>query len=436
MTTTEDTSTDELLPPERSGPRRAGSRRGKAARRVLDHPRIPLELELTGFAAGGKALGHAPDGRIVFVERGIPGERVVVEITKDDPSYLEAAVVAVIEASEHRVEPPCEYFGRCGGCQLQHVAYPEQLRLKTEIVREQFRRIGHFEDAPLRDMIGMTEPWAYRNHMRFTVRRDGDVGFMEHGTHRFLRIDHCEIAHPKVNRVLKDVQGATMQTTALSVRLGENTGDMLIQPKLRWRPNRSNRGIHSGQQTYNEELGGTRFRVSSPAFFQVNTRQAERMAELVVARVNEVKPRVVVDAYAGVGTFAALLAQTVPEVVTIEWSAAAGSDAEVNLGRLENVTRVVGNVEDHLPGMQPSPEVVVVDPPRAGLQPIVIEAILASRVRRLVYVSCDPATLARDVRMLVDGGFTLDEVQPLDMFPHTQHIECVTVLDRDRTAGA
>jgi len=413
-----------------SEPRRAGSKRRKD-RRVLDHPRTPLELTLEGFAAGGKALAHAPDGRIVFVERGIPGERVIAEITREDASYIEAATVAVLDASPQRVEPKCEYFGVCGGCQLQHIAYPEQLRLKTEIVREQLRRIGHFEDAPLQPMLGMDNPWGYRNHLRFTVRRDGDVGFMQHGTHRFLRIDDCKIAHPRVNKVLRDVQGATMQTTALSVRMGEATGDILIQPKLRWRPNRSRR-LQSGQQTYTEALHGTRFRISSPAFFQVNTRQAERMADLVVARVTEARPRVVVDAYAGVGTFAALLAPVVPEVVTIEWSAAAGGDAEVNLGRLDNVHRVVGSVEDHLPGLQPTPDVVVVDPPRAGLQPTVVEAILASRARRLVYVSCDPATLARDLRMFVDGGFALVDVQPLDMFPHTQHIECVTVLDRVR----
>ena len=427
MTTTDDSP---IAAP--SEPRRAGSNRRK--NRVLDQPRRPLELTLEGFAAGGKALAHAPDGRIVFVERGIPGERVIAEITREDTSYIEAATVTVLEASPQRVEPKCEYFGRCGGCQLQHIAYGEQLRLKTEIVREQLRRIGRFEEAPLREMIGMSDPWGYRNHLRFTVRRDGDVGFMEHGTHRFLRIDHCEIAHPKINKVLRDVQGGTMQTTALSVRLGEATGDMLIQPKLRWRPNRSRR-LQTGQQHYTEELHGTRFRISSPAFFQVNTRQAERMAELVVARVAEARPRVVVDAYAGVGTFAALLAQSVPDVVTIEWSAAAGSDAEVNLGRLDNVKRVVGSVEEHLAGLEPAPDVVVVDPPRAGLQATVVEAILASRARRLVYVSCDPATLARDLRLFVDGGFELVEVQPLDMFPHTQHIECVTTLDRVRRPG-
>ena len=400
---------------------------------MLDRPRKPIEIELTGFAAGGKAVGRAPDGRVTFVEYAIPGERVLAEITAETASFVEATTIEVREPSELRVEPRCQYFGRCGGCQLQHVTYGEQLRLKTGIVREQLRRIGRFEDAAidgvLREMIGMADPWAYRNHMRFTVRRDGEVGFMEHGSHRFLRIDHCEIALPAANRVLQDAQGRTMQTRALTVRAGEHSDELLVQPKLRWRPHRRGR-TRSGQPHYHELLRGARYRVSSPAFFQVNSRQAERLIELVVARARVVQPRLVADAYSGVGTFAVALAQVVPDVVTIEASAAAGDDAEVNLAPYDNVRRIVGTVEEQLPALDPAPDVVVVDPPRAGLDVSVIDAIVESRVRRLVYVSCDPATLARDLRRLADGGMELSEVQPIDMFPHTQHIECISTLDR------
>ena len=400
---------------------------------MLDRPRKPIEIELTGFAAGGKAVGRAPDGRVAFVEYAIPGERVLAEITAETASFVEATTIEVREPSELRVEPRCQYFGRCGGCQLQHVAYGEQLRLKTGIVREQLRRIGRFEDAAidgvLREMIGMADPWAYRNHMRFTVRRDGEVGFMEHGSHRFLRIDHCEIALPAANRVLQDAQGRTMQTRALTVRAGEHSGELLVQPKLRWRPHRRGR-TRSGQPYYHELLRGARYRVSSPAFFQVNSRQAERLIELVVARARAVQPRLVADAYSGVGTFAVALAQVVPDVVTIEASAAAGDDAEVNLAPYDNVRRITGTVEEQLPALDPVPDVVVVDPPRAGLDASVIDAIVESGVRRLVYVSCDPATLARDLRRLADGGMELSEVQPIDMFPHTQHIECISTLDR------
>jgi 23S rRNA (uracil1939-C5)-methyltransferase len=421
-----------------AGPPRSNkrARRLKRRRRARGELPPPFEVTLDGFAAGGTAVGRAPDGRVVFVEYALPGERVTAEVTGESPSYLEARAIEVHEASPARVEPPCPYFGRCGGCQLQHIDYPEQLVLKTELVREQLRRIGHFEDPPVATALGMANPWAYRNHMRFTVRRDGDVGFMERGTHRFLRVDRCLIAHDQVNTVLKRTQDSTTGTRQLSVRVGAGTGEVLIQPRLSWRARK--RPIASGQKHYHDELGGRRFRVSAAAFFQVNREQAERLARLVRERVVEAQPRVVVDAYAGVGTFAALLAGGGPwRVITIEESAAAGNDAEVNLADLPEVTRLVGSVEALLPDLDPEPELVIVDPPRVGLAPSVIEALLASACRRLVYVSCDPATLSRDLRLLVDGdpdagrlGFTLASVQPLDMFPQTQHVECVATLDR------
>jgi 23S rRNA (uracil1939-C5)-methyltransferase len=421
------------IPNNIEAPSKKRRQKRRRRRRPLDQPRKPIELELTSFAAGGKAIGHAPDGRIVFVEYAIPGEQVLAEITLETPNYIEATAIEVNKPSEQRVEPPCQYFGRCGGCQLQHISYGEQLRLKTNVVHEQLRRLGGFQevdlDAVLRQMIGMSDPWAYRNHMRFTVRRDGEIGFMEHGSHRFLRVDHCAIALPEANRVLRDSQGRTMQTRALTVRTGENTGEILVQPKLRWRPHRRGR-TRSGQSFYHEQLRGARYRVSSPAFFQVNSRQAERLIELVVARARAVSPHLVVDAYSGVGTFAVALAQVIPDVVTIEESAAAGDDAEINLAPYDNVRRIIGTVEQQLPSITPTPDVVIVDPPRVGLQPSVIEALLESPVRRLIYVSCDPATLARDLRLLVDGGFVLHEVQPIDMFPQTQHIECISTLDR------
>ncbi len=393
-----------------------------------------MELELTGFAPGGKAVAHAPDGRVVFVEYGIPGERVVARVTEEHPTFLEASATEVLTPSPHRIEPRCEYFGRCGGCQLQHVTYEQQLVLKTAVVRDQLERIGGFDAAPLREMIGMDEPWAYRNHMRFTARLEGYVGFMERGTHRFLRVERCPIAIDRINEVLDAVQDATTGTRQITIRAGEQSGELLVQPSLQWRDGREE-AVESGQRWYSERLLGRDFRVSSAAFFQVNTRQAERLAQLVIERVDGAAPDVALDAYSGVGTFAALLAASVPQVLAIEESAAAGEDAEENFAGLDNVTLLIGSVEQMLPDLSPAPDVVVIDPPRAGMRREVVDAMLASTVRRLVYVSCDPATLARDLRLLVDGGFELSEVQPIDMFPQTQHIECVTTLDRQRTSG-
>ena len=408
-------------------------RRRKDAR-AHNRPLVPIELDLTGFADGGRAIGHHQDGRVVFVEYGIPGERVIAEITNDAPGFIEATAVLVLRSSEHRVDAPCGYFGRCGGCQLQHVDYPEQLRLKTGVVRDQLQRIGRFDAAEVEaktlPMLGMDDPWHYRNHMRYTVRRDGQVGFMQRGTHRFLRIEQCEIASDRANELLTGIQDRTMQTQQVSIRVAEQADDYLIQPHLQWRPRTPASRPSSGQRSYHERLGERDYRISAAAFFQVNTRQAEQLLRLVAERVLEAQPNVVVDAYSGVGTFAAQLAAEVSQIITIESSAAADGDAAVNLEGIENVERLVGSVEALLPGLQPSPDVVIIDPPRSGLELSVIQAMIASHAKRVVYVSCDPSTLSRDLRIFVDGGFDLIDVQPVDMFPHTQHIECVTVLDR------
>ncbi|MDA1002409.1 MAG: class I SAM-dependent RNA methyltransferase [Chloroflexi bacterium] len=428
------TPSSQPMRPAAAIPEPVPEQRSRKDRFTVNRPLVPLELEITGFASGARGIGRAADGRIVFVDYALPGEKVIAEVTADHPDYMTATAVQVLRASPERVAPPCEYFGKCGGCQLQHANYDEQLRLKTGIVREQFVRIARMDadavDAVVQPMLGMDDPWHYRNHMRFTVRRDGDVGFMQRGTHRFMRIDECAIALPRVNQILNQAQGRTMEARQLTVRVGENSDEEMIQPKLRWRPKRPGPRPESGQRAYSESLLGETYRVSGPAFFQVNTRQAERLVALALERIEAVSPRVVVDGYAGVGTFAVQLAPRVEQVITIEESAAAGDDAEVNLAGLTNVRRVVAKMEAALPGLTPSPDVVIIDPPRAGLARSVVEAILESAAKRVVYVSCDPATLARDVRLLCDGGFALQDVQPIDMFPHTQHIECVTTLDR------
>ena len=413
-------------------------RRHRKDRHLHNRPLVPIELELTGFAAGGRAIGHAPDGRVVFVEYGIPGERVVAEITWDGPSFIEATAVLVLRSAAARVDAPCGYFGRCGGCQLQHIDYPEQLRLKTEIVRDQLMRLGGFAEDEVRSlvlgMIGMDDPWHYRNHMRFTVRRDGQVGLMQRGSHRFLRIDKCEIAGDRANELLGAVQDRTMQTAQISIRVGEHADDFLIQPHLKWRPRATGARPSSGQRSYHEELEGHRYRISSAAFFQVNTRQAEQLVRLVVERVLEARPDVVIDAYSGVGTFAAQLAPEVTRLLTIELSAAADGDAAVNLAAFDNIERLEGTVERLLPDLR-SGDVVIIDPPRSGLEQVTVEAILNSRARRVVYISCDPGTLARDLRLFRAGGLAIVDIQPLDMFPHTQHIECITTLDRPTGAA-
>jgi 23S rRNA (uracil1939-C5)-methyltransferase len=376
-----------------------------------------IEVTFTDMAYEGHALARYEDG-VVFAEYGIPGERATVELYRKHGGVAHGRVVEVHDASPDRIDAPCPYFGVCGGCQWQHIAYERQLELKRHVVREQLRRIGKFAVQPVAETVGADEPFGYRNHMRFSAGTRGDLGFVRRGSHSLLPIDRCLIAQPAINETLARHRGKTAGLHQLEVRLGVNTGDILIQPS------------ESGEQrgSYREALLGRPFEVSSASFFQSNTHQAERLVELVIEKLAPRPDDLLVDAYAGVGTFAALLAPLVRSVIAIEEAPNAVADAIVNMKDLANVTCIEGKVEHVLPELDQHLDALILDPPRQGCHRAVLDAITTRRPPRLVYVSCDPATLARDLRILVDGGYELLEVTPLDMFPQTFHVECVAAL--------
>lgn len=409
-------------------------------------------ITLTDVAFGGEALGRL-DGKVVFVPYALPGEEVLLDLVEQRRDFARGEVARVLRRSEQRAAPPCPYFGRCGGCQWQHASYPAQLEIKRQIVVQQLARIGRFPDADdlVRPTIGMLSPWEYRNQVRFSFgRRFGELGFTRWRSHRLLRIDHCYLAHPRINGVLYQLQGrlAGERLHQVVVRVGANTGDLLIAPRL------PIEDPPSGQSHLEEELLGRRFRIAAPSFFQVNTRRERRplpaghrpgdwlpplpadglsMAELLALLVLDgVAPQgdeLVIDAYAGVGTFGVLLAPRVRRVIAVEESPVAVQDARHNTRDLPNVEVRAGKAEDLLPQLDVRPDAVVLDPARVGCAPPVLAALIAARPRRIVYVSCDPATLARDLRVLGDGGFRLERVQPLDMFPQTYHVESVALLN-------
>jgi 23S rRNA (uracil1939-C5)-methyltransferase len=374
--------------------------------------------------------------------------------------------------SLHRVEPRCEYFGDCGGCQLQHIDYDHQLALKREVVVEQLRRIGHLTDVEVRPMLASPDPWYYRNHARFTVDREGYLGFTLRGRKRIVRTMTCYIIHPWIRDTMRALQGECQGMRQVAMRIGINTGDTLIQPPLpvgivqqergpavsgtrrspglraldpapdaELEPARTHDGpislpmIESGQKAYDEVLLGQRFHVSAASFFQVNTAQAENLIRLVRDGLALDERDVLLDAYAGVGTFAKTLADGVKRVIAIEVSSSSVADGQRNTLGKENVEWVEGEVEVVLPRLRQRPTAVVLDPSRQGCGMTALETLINERVPRIAYVSCEPATLARDLRILVDGGYVIDHVQPVDMFPQTYHIECVAILGREEGRG-
>lgn len=386
------------------------------------------QLALTDMAFEGAAIGRDSDGRVVFTSYGIPGEEVVVEIERTKRRYSEGRVVEVISADESRVKPPCPYFGTCGGCQWQHIAYERQLELKAHVVREQLRRIGEFEDPPISATIPSPEPYGYRNNARFSTDDEGNLGFISRGRdgYKFIRIDKCLIMQPRINELLAQLQGHGAGLHQVVVRYGTNTGEILIQPDLTERAP----DVPSGQDAYQDELLGHRFRVAPSSFFQTNTKQAEQLVELVRERLELTGDELLVDAYAGVGTFAVLLAGDVKQVIAIEEAPSAIRDAEHNLVGVTNVEYHQGKVEQVLGRLDIEPDAIILDPPRAGCHNRTIKAVIRFQPERISYVSCNPATLARDLRRLVDGGYELLDVTPVDMFPQTYHIESVSTLKR------
>lgn len=395
-----------------------------------------LTLKLDGLGRLGEALSEFA-GKPVYVFGGIPGETVVVDIIRERRGYIAAQVVDVLEPSPHRTEAPCPYYGECTGCQWQHVTYERQLEIKREAVKDALERVGGLDPAIVGEPVPSPEPFNYRNHARFTVSKPeptpGRIGYVHREKRRHVEVDNCMLMHPWINEALANLQGKVGETTQLSLRYGVNTDDWLLQPTFK----QLDVPMASGQKHYTESLLGHTFRVSSPSFFQVNTHQAERMAERVIDALELTGDETIVDAYAGVGTFAVLLADHVKRAIAVEESSAAVADAKINVEGIANVELREARTEDVLAEFaEEGIDAVILDPPRAGCMPGTLDALLEFPPRRIVYVSCDPETLARDLAILTAGPFTLDSVTPIDMFPQTYHIESMSVLTLDETRRA
>jgi 23S rRNA (uracil1939-C5)-methyltransferase len=345
-------------------------------------------------------------------------------------------VTRVVAAAPEHVAAPCPVFGVCGGCQLQHLDYAAQLAWKTERMRSLLAGAG-FVDAPVRDAIGCDPPWNYRNHMRFSVDRQGHVGLTARGTSRVLPLTRCDIASERINDALAVLARHEAPRPQALVRYGVATGQMLIQPTPsgELREELESLGVELRDQEFEEELAGQRFRIRPSSFFQTNTAQANVMARVALDALPSGADVTLVDAYCGVGTFARLMAERAGRVLAIEESASAIRDAQANLADAPSVEIVKGKVEVILPELTERLDGLVIDPPRAGCQRPVLDALITRLVPCVVYISCGPESLARDLRILCleSGAYRLVSLQPLDMFPQTAHIENIAILEAVET---
>jgi 23S rRNA (uracil1939-C5)-methyltransferase len=387
-----------------------------------------LEVEPTAVAAGGDAIGRGPDGRVVFVEGALPGERVRAEITAERKDFLRSRAVEVLVPSVDRVEPPCPHVAAgCGGCQWQHIDVRAQHRLKADVVADALRRIAHLPDAPIAPAVVAVPAAAYRTSLRLAVDGDGRAVFRGRHGHDTIAVGSCLVSHPRLEELVAGGRfpGATEVTLRVSAATGERVA--LVRPS-------SAAAVVSDDVLLggriHEVAGGRTWRLSATSFFQSGPAAADALVRTVSAGIGDALDGggVLVDAYAGVGLLGGAAATAASgsdvRVVAVESHPPAVRDARSNLRDLDAKV-IQADVTAWQASGRPA-AAVIADPARAGLGRAGTAALVAARAPVLVLVSCDPASLARDTTLLVEAGYRLDHVTVLDLFPHTFHVETVS----------
>jgi len=422
-----------------------------------------IELHIETLTHAGEGLGRH-EGRAVFVPYALPGETVRVEIVEQKKNYARARLVEVVQAAPERVAPRCPHHFAlepaagpgpvrlglaCGGCQLQHLDYTAQLEFKTHLVRVQLTRIGGLADPPVRPALASPQPFYYRNQTQFALTSDGRLGFRAAQSHTVVPIAECHLIEPVLGalflRIAVEAEPEVEQAwERITLRAGVDDEALVGfegQPEM---PEieldlpvsaalvRDDGSVLTlaGRDYVTLNVRGHPFRVSAQSFFQVNTGAAEVLVGLVLEGLELRGGEAVLDLYSGVGLFSAFIAPTAGRVVGVEAFAPAVADAAANLDEFDNVEIYEAAAEDALPAISGPFDAAVLDPPRAGCAPAALDALASLKVARIVYVSCDAATLARDLKRLAASGYHLDWVQPVDVFPQTHHVECVARLSR------
>ncbi|MEG6586330.1 23S rRNA (uracil(1939)-C(5))-methyltransferase RlmD [Dendrosporobacter sp. 1207_IL3150] len=450
---------------------------------VIKGKEYPIDILSLGHS--GEGVGRYKDFT-VFVPYALPGEQVQAKIIEVKKNYAKGKLISVINPSEERNEPECSLYQRCGGCQMQHMSYSAQLKAKRQQVVDAVTRIGKLSDVTVHPTIGADSPWYYRNKMQFpvgTVNNNLVIGCFEQGTHSIVNTENCLIQHEANNTIAQQARivlselgiSAYNERTGEGVvrhvlgRVGNASGEVMVvlvtatdglPRKAQIIDQLKNKipGIVSiiqnvnsrktnvilgnktttlwGKDTITDKLGEFSFNISARSFFQVNTVQAEVLYNKAVEYAGLNGHETVIDAYCGTGTITLFLARKAKKVIGIEIVEPAIKDANANAERngITNTEFIVGDAIDVMPKLFKEgirPDTIVVDPPRAGCERIVLETFVNMQPERIVYVSCNPASLARDLAVLNEHGYKTVEVQPVDMFPQTFHVECVALIERE-----
>ena len=441
-----------------------------------------LEVHFEDVTHDGSGVAKV-DGYPIFVPNGLSGEKAKIKVTKVNKNYGFGRLMEILSASPNRVEAPCPIYYQCGGCQLQHFSYEGQLKAKEKQVRDVLERIGKLENVTVHPVLGMEDPWRYRNKAQVPVGEEAGrlvSGFYQARSHRIINMEACLIQHEQNDTAIQIVKDICQRygisaykeeknkgiLRHVMTRYGYTTEDMMIvlvtrTPDLPHRkqivkeivdsipavkaivqninPKQTNvifgekTKVLWGSEVIYDYIGDIKFAISARSFYQVNPKQTKILYEKALEYAALSGEKTVIDAYCGIGTISLFLAKKAKKVYGVEIVPEAIADANRNaqLNGIENVVFEVGKAEQVIPqwyteGVQA--DVLVVDPPRKGCDEALLDTILDMKPERVVYVSCNPATLARDLRILEDGGYKTLKVQPVDMFPHTGHVECVALI--------
>jgi 23S rRNA (uracil1939-C5)-methyltransferase len=441
-------------------------------------------MEITGLTHDGQGVGKL-DGFVVFADNVLIGETVQIRIAKQTKSYAVGSIIKIEKASDKRVKPFCSVFDKCGGCSMQHMSYEEQLKFKADTVRQSLKRIGGLENVHVNDTIGMDTPFYYRNKVQYPVAANKtglQIGFYEKSSHNIIDSNECKIQPDESNKIrdtirdfcknkfvtIYDEKTGKGLLRHVIVRTGFKTGEIMVVLVINGQKlphsdeliklllekhtgicsiilnvNTRNTNIILGDKNiciYGREyisdyIGKYKFNISPLSFFQVNPIQTEVLYGKALEYAGLTGDETVFDLYCGIGTISLFLSEKAKKVIGVEVVPEAIADAQKNaaLNGITNVDFIAGEAEKIIPQLYKEgvhADVVVVDPPRKGCDQALLNTIADMQPLKVVYVSCNPSTLARDVKFLCENGYEVKNVQPVDMFGWTGHVECCALIER------
>ncbi len=410
------------------------------------------EFIITPFthSYGGDSLGRLPDGRAVFTPFALPGEKIRIRLVEEKRGHARGELIEVLEPAAERIKPVCPHFQTCGGCHYQHMSYPAQLAAKTEILKDQLSRLGGLKDAEVKPIIASPLQYHYRNHVQFHLTPEGQLGYHQINKTGAFPIQECHLPEPVISEIwprLSFEPGQEIGRIGLRCGVDEDVQMILesdeIEPPDFLVEDLPISAVHlgpagpfvlAGSHTLLYQVLEKTFQVSAGSFFQVNIAMAEALVKHLldtIPQFQNIGPQTtLLDVYSGVGLFSAFFADKVGRIIAIESSPSAAEDYVVNLDAYDSIELYEATAEAVLPSLDVKPDIVLVDPPRSGIDRRALDALVQLNPPLIVYISCDPATLARDVKRFLTAGYQLAQATPFDMFPQTFHIETVVMLSR------